>query len=313
MALAAVVFAALAGFAAQKGSICAVAAVGDIIGRGDPRRFLSFFECALWSLALLAAASSFGVRLAQAAPDFAPGLGAAAGGALFGLGAAINGACAFGTVARLGRGELAYLAMPLGFIAGAALASHSVAGPSTQTMIANGDYPAIVVTAMVFFVGFQFFRMTDAVRRPADALRLLRSPEWSPSFAMAAIGLSSAILMIAFAPWPYSAVLLEIGARAEIDDFALRAALALLFLFGASLAARLAGALRIVTPDKWAVIEKSVGGALMGAGAFLIPGGNDSLVLTGLPHLFGYAAIAYAAMMVAIAGALIVRKRMAIR
>lgn len=309
-ALAAVLFAALAGFAAQRGSVCAVAAVGDLVNRRNPRRFIAFFECALWSLALLAAASAVDVRPAQAPPDYAPGLLAAAGGAVFGLGAAINGACAFGTVARLGRGELAFLAMPLGFMAGAAIVSQFFDGPRSFPDAGYSALPQIAVWGIVFFVGSQLFRALDSVRSPAEALRRLKAPEWHPSFAMAAIGLSSALLMIAFAPWPYSAVLLEIGARAEVNQLGLRLLLAALFLIGAGLAARLAGTLKVVTPDKWDIAEKAFGGALMGAGAFLIPGGNDALVLTGLPHLFGYAAIAYAAMAIAIAAALIVRKRM---
>lgn len=309
-ALAAIIFAALAGFAAQKGSICAVAAVNDLVSRASSRRFIAFFECALWSLALLSSASLLGIRPAEAPSDFAPGVLAAVGGAVFGVGSAINGACAFGTVARLGRGELAFLAMPLGFIAGAAAASQIADGPRALLDPGYADLPGAVVWGLVFFVGFQLFRMLDAVRSPADALRRLQAAEWHPSFAMAAIGLSSAILVIAFAPWPYSAVLLEIGARAEVNHAALRLILAALFLLGAALAARLAGALKVVTPGKWESVEKAVGGALMGAGAYFIPGGNDSLVLTGLPHLFGYAAIAYAAMTAAIAAALTIKKRM---
>jgi toxin CptA len=46
------------------------------------------------------------------------------GGALLGLGAYVNSACVFGAVARLGSGEWAYLATPLGFYAGCATYPH---------------------------------------------------------------------------------------------------------------------------------------------------------------------------------------------
>jgi toxin CptA len=43
------------------------------------------------------------------------------------------------------------------------------------------------------------------------------------------------------------------------------------------------------------------GGILMGAGSLAIPGGNDGLVLTGLPLLWPHAWIAFATMCVSIA------------
>jgi len=51
----------------------------------------------------------------------------------------------------------------------------------------------------------------------------------------------------------------------------------------------------------WTVVERGLaGGALVGTGAALVPGGNDALALHALPGLVPHAALAYAAMVAGI-------------
>ena len=50
------------------------------------------------------------------------------------------------------------------------------------------------------------------------------------------------------------------------------------------------------------------GGALMGWGSLLIPGGNDGLILVGIPLLWPYAWLAFFTMCVVIGVALLVEK-----
>lgn len=300
------VLAALAGFAAQRGSICAVAAVKDLVLRRDARRYAAFFECALWSLAVAGALGAFGLRTGAA--DFpATGL-AAAGGALFGAGAVINGACAFGSAARLARGDLSFLFMPAGFLAGAYALSHGVAAPAPAA--APALQSPIVATLLVLFVGWRVFGAADRVRSLKAARVHLISTSWNPAFAMAVIGVSSGALMTLYAPWPYSTLLVDIAAGGGAMDQAKKAALALIFVAGAGFAARTAGAFRVRAPGLRAGAEKFAGGALMGAGAYLVPGGNDSLVLGALPNLFAYGLIAYAAMSTAIAAIVLIEARL---
>ena len=308
MAIIALLLVILAGFAAQRGSICAVAAVNDLVLRRKARRYVAFLECAAWSLAILTAARSFGFAPAAPLHGYAAGVSAALGGALFGLGAAVNGACTFGSAARLGRGEVAFAAMPAGFLGGVALASALAAAPIAVEPAPIAQ-PAIVVTALVFFVGFEIFRASDNAASPHRVVDAIASPEWHPSLAMAAIGVSSGLLMIFFAPWPYSSLLVDLGASATSDHLALKIALALFFVVGAALGAHTRRTIKLVEPRPRDILEKAAGGALMGAGSFLVPGGNDSMVLVGLPHLFGYAAIAYIAMSASIAAIALVGAR----
>lgn len=308
IAIVALALAAFAGFAAQKGSICAVAAVRDLVD-GRARRYLAFIECAAWSLAILTLASALGFSPASTPRDFSPGASAAIGGALFGLGASVNGACTFGSAARLGRGELAFAAMPIGFLAGVAIVSRIVAAPAVHQPAIAAAQPSAVITLLVFFVGFQLFRASDDIVAPPRSVAKFISTAWHPSLAMAAIGLSSGLLMIFFAPWPYSSLLVDLGVSATSENLALKIALALFFVAGAALGARTKGAPRLAPPTLRAIAEKTAGGALMGAGSYLVPGGNDSMVLVGLPHLFGYAILAYIAMTATIAATVVIGRR----
>ena len=62
-----------------------------------------------------------------------------------------------------------------------------------------------------------------------------------------------------------------------------------------------------ITPSRLA--RCFAGGALMGVGSALIPGGNDGLVLMGLPMLFPFAWAAFLTLCASIALAMTARKR----
>ena len=58
------------------------------------------------------------------------------------------------------------------------------------------------------------------------------------------------------------------------------------------------------SPATLAVEGGSAGGLLMGWGGLLIPGGNDGLILLGMPMLWLYAWVSFGVMVVVIATAL---------
>lgn len=309
MLAAAFLLAVIAGFAAQRGSICAVAAVRDLVIDRRWRRYVAFLECSAWSLIILMLARAFGLTPSSSPQNYVPGLAAAIGGALFGAGAAVNGACTFGSAARLGRGEVVFAAMPAGFLFGVMAANALAASPDGSANPADFTSSSAAITMIALFAGFQLFRIAREVSGPRDAIRRLAAPEWRPSLSMGVIGVSSALLMIFFAPWPYSKLLVDIGTGAAGDRTALKVILALAFVSGASIGAATRGALKIIMPTARALAEKAVAGMLMGAGSFLVPGGNDAMVLVGLPHLFGYAIIAYMSMSVTVAAIIMIGAR----
>ncbi len=115
--VAAVICAGLMGFAIQRGATCTVAAVEEIIRGGKASRLVALIEASAWVAAGMIVAQQIG-WLKQLPAGYAINHWTAIGAILLGLGAYVNRACVFGAIARLGSGEWAYLATPIGFYLG---------------------------------------------------------------------------------------------------------------------------------------------------------------------------------------------------
>jgi uncharacterized membrane protein YedE/YeeE len=129
--VAALLCAGVMGFAIQRGGTCTVAAIDEVIDKRRIRRLTAMAEASLWVAGGLVLASSLHA-LGMAPAGFAVSRWTVVGGALLGLGAFVNGACVFGAIARLGSGEWAYLATPLGFYAGCASVGTVFTPPAPQ-------------------------------------------------------------------------------------------------------------------------------------------------------------------------------------
>jgi len=111
----------LAGYATQRGSVCAVRASVELVVERKASRYVGFAFCAACGLLVLAIANSLGRPVFAIYGGLAFNNAALVGGAIVGLGAFLNGRCAFGTVAELGAGMLSRLATLAGFMAGTIL------------------------------------------------------------------------------------------------------------------------------------------------------------------------------------------------
>src|SRR6476659_3371341 len=118
----------LAGYATQRGSVCAVRATNELVLERKASRYVGFFFCAACGLLVMAMAEMLGRPVFVHYAGLSVSLAAVVGGAIVGLGAYINGRCAFGTVAELGSGRLSRLATLLGFIAGTVLGDRAHMG-----------------------------------------------------------------------------------------------------------------------------------------------------------------------------------------
>lgn len=107
----------MAGYATQRGSTCAVSAAQEIVLERRATRLAGFFLCVFVSLGLMATAHLFGLPQMQRLDGPSVGGLAALGGGLFGIGAYLNGRCAFGTIAKLGSGEMTRIGTLTGFFA----------------------------------------------------------------------------------------------------------------------------------------------------------------------------------------------------
>lgn len=296
--------AALMGFAIQRGATCLVGAVEELVAERRAARLIALAEAALWVGGTLAALRLAG--LAMAVPSgFAPGALALAGGVLLGLGAWVNRGCLFGTVARLGSGEWHYGAVPIGFYLGC-LAAFAVLGPMAAPHGANGATTLSAAVLATLAAGLALWRFAGgiaAVRRGP-----LAAPVWSPHLATVVIGVAFVTLSLTAGPWTYGDLLVDLSrgmAKAGAVQLALFAAL----FGGALLGGWSAGRWRPVPPRPSGIARSLAGGFLMGLGGQLVPGGNDGLILVGLPLLQPHALAALAAMTLTIAAAILLPAR----
>lgn len=292
------------GFANQRGSTCTVAALEEVVLKRTFKRLIALFEASLWAGAGIVLLSAAGL-LASVPMNYAITVGTILGGVLYGIGAFLNRACIFGTVARIGSGELSYLAMPLGFYLGS-LATVSVPSP-TQL---DGRSPLVAASAWlsVLTILLVLARLYTHVRHLRQTGRGLLKHIWSPHVATTIIGITFVVTMAVQQNWTYSEVLSDLALGMTSGLFA-KMLLGIALLVGATAGGVTAGRFKLVKPDLASMTRHLAGGTLMGAGGLLIPGGNSGLALAGIPLLWPYAWLAFTSMCVTIYIALRLRTR----
>lgn len=299
----AILLAATMGYAIQRGGTCTMAAVDEVLTKGRADRLLALLEAAIWVLGGLLIAQALGLEPPMPAGYAVTGW-IVLGAALLGVGAAVNRACVFGTIARIGTGDWAYLATPVGFYVGcllgqAPLASyppHKLAEPALAFQ-APTALAWVIVAWMVWRVVKPL--MTRPVADSARAKALL-AKVWQPHAATLVIAVTFLLMLWLVGAWTYTDVLAE-WAQGMVSNALLRGLLLLALLAGAVLGGWTAGQFRATRLSLAPLTRCSAGGVLMGLGSSLIPGGNDGLLLTGMPLLWPHAWLAFAVMCVTIA------------
>jgi toxin CptA len=305
MLLLAMALAALMGFAVQRGATCTVAAVDEVLTKRRAYRLLAMVEASLWVLGGLLLAQALGGHANLMPPGYAISGWVFLGAVLLGLGAAINGACVFGAIARFGSGQWSYSWTPVGFYLGCLAARL----PGLDRMAPRLANPSAVLGAsmwvLLLIAAWMLFRIARPLRnlRAMEAkgrLRGIAQGLWAPHSSTLVIGITFVGLLYLSGPWTYTDVLADwsrAGARWDVSRALLFAAL----LAGAVWGGWTAGRFKPV-PMSWVASARSLsGGALMGLGSLLIPGGNDGLILTGMPLLWPHAWLAFATMFATIA------------
>jgi hypothetical protein len=289
--------ASLVGFAAAYGGICAVRAMQDLLeGRGGTL-FLGFLKCSAWVLAVILPLAWTVAPEVHLAFGYRPDWRVAVGGFLFGIGAALNGGCAFSTLTHLAMGDLgagfALLGLGLGFALHGLWVGPLLPVPLPRpSPLAQPEPWSLALLAAVW------------VWATWEAMRLWRrAPGDRTGRVMAAIGLAGGVLYVLHGPWMYTAALAQgttWAARVGPAPTALPPILFLAVLVGVVLGVRARKRFRPRRLTWTAAMRGLGGGVLMGAGAALVPGGNDALVLHALPGLLPHAALAYAAVVAGI-------------
>jgi len=294
------------GYAIQRGATCTVAAMDEVVTKRTGRRLLSLVEAAVWVAGGLAVAQTLHL-LPQMPAGYAVSGWTVVGGALLGLGAYINGACVFGAIARFGSGEWAYIVTPIGFYLGC-LSVVPLFGAPMPIKLPYGS-PVLQASAMVavVFVFFALWRLAGPWLGGAQTMsarwhEALAARIWSPHAATTVIGVTFVVMLLLVGGWAYTDVLAEL-ARGMSASVGARVLLALALLAGAALGGWTAGRFRSTRVAPTQLLRCLFGGALMGWGSLLLPGGNDGLILVAMPLAWPYAWLAFATMCVTIAAA----------
>jgi len=296
------------GYAIQRGGTCTVAAVDELVSKRRWQRLAAMAEASLWVAGGLLLARTLHLLPEMPAAYAVSGF-TLLGGAMLGFGAWVNGACVFGAVARLGSGEWAYLATPPGFYAGCLSVGPLFMPAAARRLAEVSPVLQAPLGAALMFVAFALWRIGGALRgglRPGELGRRV----WSPHAATAVIGVTFLFSLLLAGAWAYTDVLAEL-ARGMAHSLPARGALLLALLLGALWGGWTAGRLRATPPSAAKLLRCFVGGLVMGWGSLLIPGANDGLILIGMPLLRPYAWLAFTAMCLAIAAALLLSRRLA--
>ncbi|HTI31069.1 MAG TPA: YeeE/YedE thiosulfate transporter family protein [Sphingomonas sp.] len=290
------------GWSVNEGGLCAVAAARELVTRRAGRLFAGSILASATTGALLLPVAWVlgpGVRLVGSAPI---DIGLVAGAALLGLGAVVNDACLLGSLARLGDGELRFLAMPLGIATGfASVGAAAVVGPSQFAQ------PSLTGIALI---GISLALGIVAIRRLRRAPARLEGRRWSLTTAMIVLGLAGGALYAIAPGWTWSdAIRRNLPYAMAMGDGGAGTALAIATVAGSVQAAILDRRFRPRRPLLADLVRSFAGGWIMAVGATMVPGGNDSLLLAAIPSGSISGVLAYAVMTVTIALLLAARRR----
>lgn len=310
--------AVMLGFAAHRSSMCTVLTVAEILSTGRAHLLLSFVKIMLWTLAVTLPLIAWYPEALAAGSLWKLSSVTIAGGFIFGIGAMLNGGCAISTLWKLGNGQLRMLVtlaascagvrIYTGLIQSGALAPHA---PATSPYAMPGPWAIVLIAGLGLWVVWEMLRLWRTRRQGAGIRALVFSDFYRLSTAAALLGLSNGVLYALHGPWAYTNALgREIGSLAGVGagPSGLIWGLFVAVVAGMAISAwqRRSFALDWQPRLAWAV--NGTGGLLMGLGAGMAAGGNDDLMLHGIPGFSPHALPAYLAMIAGIAVALILNR-----
>jgi uncharacterized protein len=305
-------FAVLLGFAAHRASICTVRAVAEVISARTGFMLASIGKSALWVIALTlpflwlvpAAAASIG--------GWPLTLSALAGGLLFGVGAAINGGCAYSTMSRLMDGEVRMAMSIGGFAAGiftflVLVDLKWIVRPAPVAALIGSvlNYTLIISLVLLAWAIYELPRIWRGRPKHLRPVHMILAPQYRLSTAALLIGIASTFIFLLIGSPGYTITLQNLvqglfgGGKFPPT---MRVILLLAVLAGMLASTLQRGSFRFDWRPQLSWLRNIFGGALMGLGTAMLPGGNDALILYGVPSFSPHALPAYAAL---IAGAFI--------
>lgn len=310
-----IALAALLGFASHRASICTVRAVAELVSSGRGYILASITKSVLWVLAITIPVMWLVPEVRGSQTGWTLSALTLVGGGIYGMGGALNGGCAFSTLNQLADGKLRMLGALFGFCLGVMIAmtfarSGYLSLPSSIHLGTLSRFPiSLVISAgLVAWCFYEARRLWITRPQGARIMNLLFVERYRLSTAAALMGLSNAALYLIYGSWSYTGTLQQgIESLFSISDWPwpIRWTLFAAMLGGMIVSTLQRRSFHLAWRPSLAWLRNLVGGTLMGVGATLIPGGNDMLVLHGIPGFSPNALPAYIAMLAGIAVVLV--------
>lgn len=291
-----VILAFFVGALAQKTGLCMVRGVQELLAK-RPGFLATILCCGFWIW--LIPFSQYNESISMTLSRYAANIPVAIGGLLFGLGAALNKGCSISTISKLSKGHIYMFATVLGWICGwCFLASMSFA--IEYKHLSPVMDPSMTVTVLLFvLIALIFFRIPPQ-RRPIllgillfgviASILTYQLPEWSPSQLLKDI--TAAGVHGESEKWPsFQRYLTIVG-----------------LITGMAISAKERLSLKSYELRPKQLISHLFAGIIMGIGASLALGGNDSQLLVALPSFSPAGAIAIFSMIIGIIGGIFLRR-----
>lgn len=307
--------AVLMGFAAHRAGLCTVRSVAEILSTHKATILVMMLKTIIWVFTI-------SVTIALLLPEWAApnhcypmNLVAITGGFLFGVGAAINGGCAFSTLGHLANGKLLMLMTLIGFCLGAMCMS--ILFPiqkSYQTqfsMLSMLPRPLLFISLAIcwLFLFRETIRIFWIREKGSRWLPILLTTHYRLSATALVLGISGGMLYTFHESWTYTNALKvkAISFWQPIDQpLSIHLFLFLALFGGMALSAWQKGTIKL----RWRFLNSwprhLIGGTFMGAGATMIPGGNDTLLLESIPGMSPHAVPAFVALLCGIGVTLLI-------
>lgn len=311
-----------AGFSVRRGSICLVRATHEIVERKPAKTMLFVMEAMTVALSITIPAMIFFPDHVSLAASYDITFYLVIGAALYGLGASINGACALGTLNQLMNGKIEYLATILGLAAGFMVFLHLDLIPTIQKLKSAGyaDFNVLLFLPLMIIVwGVALFQTTKFMKQ-SDEKKLkkfqqyLTSPVARDFIGVSIFGLCGGLLyLILGRSWDYTKFIMDVEEHLHegaLPDISVLPALitTLAIVSGMTIATVLSKNFKFHPGTFKAFAERFLAGSLMGFAVGFIPGGNDTIILHGIPGIAFHAPVALTIMMMSIAVVVLAKK-----
>ncbi|WP_299727588.1 YeeE/YedE thiosulfate transporter family protein [uncultured Tateyamaria sp.] len=287
------------GFALSRASTCTVAATKRLVLQRKVDWLVGIGIAIGWSALALVLIGLFAPDRMAVPQAFAVNTTVVVAALIMGVGAWLNDGCFIGAVGRISSGNLSFLATFAGLAASRLLGDIGVMvgmapmEPASRLSAQSGEPFWAFIAVFALLLGWSIWRIA---RRRQEAI-----------IALAVMGAAAALVYSLQPSWSYEALIGRlVHGENVLDNLVVVLTVAALFA-GATISSALNNRFELRLLGVTGTLSCFAGGILMGAGAQMLPGGNDTLILWMIPSFAVHALVAYALMVATVALILLLR------